>query len=353
MPLDHVADRRQQRGHIAPSHPLTAPGIEHRLQLVDHERHIAAAPEHRRDHARQRHRPGEVLDIFRVDENLERPHPALIVDDVVERDIQRMIAVRPAHLVGLARQFARPVERPRHVDDGTGIPLVLGQGLLGRRVERQFGFLGFFLFLLADFEHGAGNVVRTVRGAALAAQLVGLRIDVLEVIKRDVFGDVDGLGDRAVDVFLHRGLHHQMIFGRQRLCIDEGVRQRRVRPLEAAIKTERIIGDFLLAPGAVGHQDMTAVFETEHRLQARRNVVGEQRNRAGRRDRRQQCVADTVFGDSRLHVLIHLADGFAGQVLVPVEQRKRTLFAGQVDGRQIRRALHRFQPFFRQLHRFA
>jgi len=43
-----AADGGQQARHIAPAHPLAAARIEHGLQLVHHERHVAAAPEHGR-----------------------------------------------------------------------------------------------------------------------------------------------------------------------------------------------------------------------------------------------------------------------------------------------------------------
>src|SRR3546814_2494130 len=57
--LDDTADRRQQRRHVAALHPGAAARIEHGLQLLDHEGDVAAAAEHRGDHARQRQRTGE------------------------------------------------------------------------------------------------------------------------------------------------------------------------------------------------------------------------------------------------------------------------------------------------------
>src|SRR5271156_6282573 len=55
--LDQFADGRQQRGHVAAFHPLPAPRIEHGLEFVDNEAHIAAAAEHGADHARERQGP--------------------------------------------------------------------------------------------------------------------------------------------------------------------------------------------------------------------------------------------------------------------------------------------------------
>ena len=131
MALDHLADRGQQRGHVAPAHPLAAARIEHRLQLLDHEGDIAAAPEHGADHARQRHRPGVMLHVLRVDEDLERP-PAPVLLDVVDGDVEGVVEIGPAHLVGVAGQLAGTVERLGHVDD------VAAFGALGRpRRERQ------------------------------------------------------------------------------------------------------------------------------------------------------------------------------------------------------------------------
>src|SRR5579872_644362 len=114
--LDHAADRRQQGGHIATFHPLPAARIEYRLQLLDHERDIATAAKHGRDHAGQRHGPGVVLHVLGIDEDLERP-TAAVLDDVVDRDVDRMVTTRPFDLVGLARQIVRPVKRLGNVND--------------------------------------------------------------------------------------------------------------------------------------------------------------------------------------------------------------------------------------------
>src|SRR5580658_8302623 len=42
MALDDVADRGEQRGHIAPLHPGAAARVEHRFQFLDDEAHITA-----------------------------------------------------------------------------------------------------------------------------------------------------------------------------------------------------------------------------------------------------------------------------------------------------------------------
>src|SRR3546814_8889088 len=58
----------------------------------------------------------------------------------------------------------------------------------------------------ADRQHRAGDLVRPEGGAALAAEVVGLLVDVLEGLEGDVGRQIDGLRHRAVDVALHRGL---------------------------------------------------------------------------------------------------------------------------------------------------
>src|ERR1041384_1192080 len=71
------------------------------LHLLDDKGDIATAAEHGADHAGQRDGPGEVLHVLRVDEDLEGATPA-VLDDVVQRDVEGVLAVGPADLVGLA-----------------------------------------------------------------------------------------------------------------------------------------------------------------------------------------------------------------------------------------------------------
>src|SRR5919109_911172 len=102
MGLDHFADRSQQTRHIAPTHPLPTLGIEHRLQFVNHEADVTTPPEYSADHARQGHRPGIMLEVSRIDEDLERA-AAAVVFDVVDRDVDGVVAAGPLELVGEAR----------------------------------------------------------------------------------------------------------------------------------------------------------------------------------------------------------------------------------------------------------
>src|SRR6056297_41972 len=108
--LEDSPDRRKDRWDVLALHPRAAARIEHRFQLLDHETHIAAAPEHRRDHPRQRHGPGEMLHVLRVDEHLEGP-PVPVQHDIVHRDIDRMVAVGPFQLVGRPLKLRGPVQR--------------------------------------------------------------------------------------------------------------------------------------------------------------------------------------------------------------------------------------------------
>ena len=86
-----------KRGDVAPLHPVPATRVEHALELLHHERHVAATAEHRADHPGQRHRPGIVFHVLGIDEHLERPAPA-VLDDVVDGQVDRVVAVRPFQL---------------------------------------------------------------------------------------------------------------------------------------------------------------------------------------------------------------------------------------------------------------
>src|SRR5262249_19230474 len=81
--LDHIADRGEQRGHVTAAHPRAAARIEHGLHLLHHEGDVAAAAEHRGDHAGQADGPGVMLHALRVDEDLEGP-AATVLHDVVD-----------------------------------------------------------------------------------------------------------------------------------------------------------------------------------------------------------------------------------------------------------------------------
>jgi hypothetical protein len=69
---------------------------------------------------------------------------------------------------------------------------------------------------------------------------------------------------------------------------------------------------------------------SEDRLDAGGDIAGEQRDRAGRRDRGQEGVADAVFADPGANIFVQPSDGFASEIGVAIEKRKRPFFDGEV-----------------------
>ena len=113
--LDHPADSGQNRRDIFPVHPSAASRVENRFQLFHHKAHVTAAPEHCRDHPRERHGPGEMLHILGIDEHFKRP--AMPVEQqIIHRDIKRMLAVWPFHLIGLPFQRLGAAQRLADID---------------------------------------------------------------------------------------------------------------------------------------------------------------------------------------------------------------------------------------------
>ena len=349
--LDDIANRGEQRGHVFAFHPGAAARIEYRLHLLDDKGHIAAAAEHGADHAGQRHGPGEMLHVLRVDEDLERA-AAAILDDVVQGDVEGVLAVRPADLVGLAGKRLGARQRLRHVNDPARL---VGIGRAPRRRRRRQWQFALARRRLAErrlgwtlrtrFQNGAGDLVRPVGRAALAAERIGLGVDIFEALKRDVGRHVDRLRDRAVDIALDGRLHDDVVLGRQGLRVDEVIGQRCGFAPEPAEGAVGVIGDLFLAATAIRHQHVAGVAEAEHRLETGGDVVGEQRNRAGRRDRGQERVADAVFGDRIADIGIEGGDGLAGEVFVAVEQREGALLGREIGRSEIGGMLDRAQPF--------
>jgi len=75
---------------------------------------------------------------------------------------------------------------------------------------------------------------------ALAAELVGLEIHVLERVERQIGRAVDRLRDRAVDIALSTAACITDMLGRrQALGVDEIIRQRRVGAVELADTADR------------------------------------------------------------------------------------------------------------------
>lgn len=101
MRLDHVADAGLQAGHVLATDPIPAARIGDGLQFFDHEVYIATAPPDRADHPSERHRPGDVLLVLRVDEDLVRCRAAVaVLAVIVDCDVNRMLAWRPFDLIG-------------------------------------------------------------------------------------------------------------------------------------------------------------------------------------------------------------------------------------------------------------
>lgn len=113
--FEHIADRGEQRGHVTPVHPRAAPRVEHRLEFLGHEADVPVAAQDGRDHAGQPDRPGIVLHILGVDEHVEWPTP-IVLDQVIDRDVDRVRAVRSFDLLG------RPIQQfGPWFEDGVGV----------------------------------------------------------------------------------------------------------------------------------------------------------------------------------------------------------------------------------------
>src|SRR5580698_10804129 len=107
--FDDIAQFRDGRGHeFAARLPIAALRIEYGLEFVDQERRIAALAEYRGNNPRQRHDPLKMIEVLRVDEELEGPplfmRRAFVQNDVVDGDVHRVIGDRRLYLIGRADQ---------------------------------------------------------------------------------------------------------------------------------------------------------------------------------------------------------------------------------------------------------
>ena len=240
------------------------------------------------------------------------------------------VAVRQ---VGAARPAQGREHRRRQVLDGQAAVGVVGDLevlrllLLGTRGDRQ---------------HGAQHAVGAVGGEALEAGLPGVEVEVLEVDVGVVFGDVDRLGDRGVDVG-GDGRDHVLVGGGGDLeGGDEVVGQLVHVAAEVAVEAPGVVFDRMLLEGAVGHPLLAGVGVGERRFDAVGGVVGEgQADGAGGRDGQQVGVAQAVLADLVLD-LGGQAGGevAAGEVEVGVEQREGTTLLGELDGGQVGLVAH-------------
>ncbi len=253
--------------------------------------------------------------------------------DVVDGQIDGMLAVRPFQLVGLAFQRLRAVQRFGHVDH-----------VAVRRLLRQFRRLGGGLFGgLGHAQHRSGHVIGPVGGAALAAGLVGFHVDRLERLEGDVLGAVDGLGDGAVDPFLRRRLHPHMFQRRKGLGVHEILGQIAIAEAVAP-HLHGVIDHLFFGAAAILLQHLAGIGIGKDGLDPRRHVARIKRNRAGGRDGGQQRIADAMVPDGLAHVVIHGPHGAGGKIFVRVEQRESALFLRQLHRGQIGGAGDAVQP---------
>src|SRR5262249_409273 len=107
--------------------------------------------------------------------------------------------------------------------------------------------------------------------------------------------------------------------------------------------------DLFLLAAAVGQQDVARVAEGEYRLEPRRDVIGEDRDRTGRRDRGEQRVADAVIVDRLAQILVELADRLTGEISLLIKGREGALLSRALHGAEIGGTLPRLHPLLGQL----
>ena len=105
--------------------------------------------------------------------------------------------------------------------------------------------------------------------------------------------------------------------------------------MDRAEEAQRVVRHFFLDPRPIRLQHLAGVGQREDRLDAAGDVVRDQRDSAGRCDGGEQRIADAMLGDQGSHVRVQPADGLAGEVGIPVEQRERTLLPRQMGRREI------------------
>jgi len=195
----------------------------------------------------------------------------------------------------------------------------------------------FFLLWCVDRQDGAQYAVRAVGGQTLQARFPGLHVQILEVFVRVVGRDVDGFRDRGIDVGGNGGHHVLMCFGRHFQRGNKVIGQVVHITAEVAVQTPCVIFNGIFFDSAVGHALLAGVGPREGGFDTVRGVVGKgQGDGAGRRDRQQVRVTQTMFADLGLD-LVGQARGkvAARQVQLGVEQRESAAFLGQFDRGQI------------------
>ncbi len=110
-----------------------------------------------------------MLHVLGIDEDFERTASA-VLQDVVDGDVDGMIAIGPGDLVSPPFERLGALERLRHIDHRAGIADAVDiiPHFDARRFCRQ---------------DASGDRVRAIGGAALAAEVISLSVDVFESVK--------------------------------------------------------------------------------------------------------------------------------------------------------------------------
>ncbi len=130
-------------------------------------------------------------------------------------------------------------------------------------------------------------------------------------------------------------MNGQVIAGGQRRDIDKNIRRRHRAANQISICAVGKIGDDLFPLPTLVRQYLALVLMSKYRLDPRGDIVREQGNRAGRRDRCEQGIANPLGGNRGLDIRVEALDGFARQIGVPVKQRESAFLARELGRRQI------------------
>ena len=99
---------------------------------------------------------------------------------------------------------------------------------------------------------------------------------------------------------------------------------------------QRIVGEFILGGHPVAATHFSPVFKIEYGLDATGYIVGEQTDSAGRGDRGEVAVAQTLVDDAFADICRKALDERLTQTGIGVEKREAALFGRQCDGGPVR-----------------
>ena len=277
-----------------------------------------------------------MLKILGVDKQLVGTPGFIFLNDIVDSDVNGVRRHRSFDLIGCSFKFLRP--------GGDGISCY-----------RRFRFRFFVLFPDQD----PGNVFRRAEGgAAFETGFIRGQIDIFEILKRVVRPHIDGFGDGAVNPALKCALYLDMFNRRNHVSGYEIVRQLTVVQFIGAEKFA------VHAIGVIGYfhfrnivfmavADLAGVPEREYRFQAAGDIAGKQTDRAGRRDRGQMRVAQTVFADGLLQIPGQIFNKLAFRVFSGIVHREHAFFLSQFNAGFICGAGNGPHDFLRQSQRFV